>query len=1440
MSLRPRFLSTLVVLLAFAGVTSQVASCGLETRGTQEPDQATPCTSQANCEDGNPCTIDVCQPDNTCARTNADNGPLKQQVAGDCRRDDCVEGEVVSTNDDIDFTDDNEPCTTDACDAGTPTHAPVPDGMTCTMGTSPGKCDMGLCTVECSPTKPCNDMNPCTEDTCNASLGTCTFAPLDGLPTPGFVEPVGDCKIHICANGVDAPLNDDADTKDDMNSCTFDVCTSGVESHPGVSLGTPCVVGQPNVCDGQGKCVECNVPADCVMLPADDDCQTRTCTNNVCGQDFTATGTPISNQKAGDCKQVVCDGTGKSMVVNLDTDVPEDNNPCTQNVCTAGAPSNPNIAAGVSCGNPLICDGMGKCIGCLTPMDCIDLPPNDFCKTRTCVNQVCGLSLTPAGTDTPTGQTAENCKVFECDTMGNIVEVVDPNDKPVDDNQCTKDVCSVLGDPSNPPEPVNTACMQMGGTVCNGAAVCKIDNGDTCAAAGDCLSGFCVDGVCCDAACGNSCKSCNVPGNLGKCVDVPKGIEDLPGCTGTNSCDGAGTCKKDDAQGCGAAAECVSNFCIDGVCCAGACTTACRTCNAMGSPGICTPLTMGEDNVPANACNGTKGCDASGACKNDNGVACATGSDCVSGQCFDGVCCNVACSGTCKSCNIMGAVGTCSNLAAGQDDANGVPACTGANQSCDGMGTCKKENGQTCTATSDCLSGFCVDGVCCNAACTGTCVSCSLMGNVGACTNVANGQDDVGTCSGAAESCDGMGACKSTLGVACSNNAECLSNFCVDGFCCNTACSGTCQACSQLLQGQGSNGTCGPIITGTDPGNECAMGSCNGSSTCKLDLGVACTQAMDCLSGNCVDGVCCNTACGGTVPGDCQACSMAAGASANGTCTTLAMGTVCRAKNGACDVQEVCNGSATTCPNDAVEPNTTVCRTAGAGGCDVAENCNGTLKTCPADAFSPMGTTCRVSAGICDVAETCTGMSGNCPADAFQSMATVCRAATANGCDVAENCPGNAAACPVDGFSPMGTVCRPQNGTCDVAETCSGMSDTCPTDAFSPSSTVCRAAAGTCDQAENCTGSSGACPADAFKLNTTVCRAAADVCDQAENCTGSAAACPMDVFKPNTTVCHPQMGACDAEETCTGTGAACPTDMPEPANTPCRASMGTCDVAEVCDGTSNACPTDGFQAMGFVCRAPVAGGCDIGEVCSGSGPNCPTDAVQPVGTVCRLADDVCDVEEKCNGTNTCPADVFVANTVVCRPAPGGCDIEEKCTGSAAACPADVLKGAGVTCRTAVAGGCDIAETCDGVASACPSDMVAAANTPCRPAVPGGCDIAETCDGTANTCPSDTVQSVGTLCRAAVGECDVAENCTGTNACPPDGFKSLGAACGDAQSCTGTTQTNADECDGMGACTDKGTTSCGAYVCDTNACFTNCTTDAQCSGTNTCASMVCGP
>ncbi|MBL8917493.1 MAG: hypothetical protein JNJ54_01415 [Myxococcaceae bacterium] len=75
--------------------------------------------------------------------------------------------------------------------------------------------------------------------------------------------------------------------------------------------------------------------------------------------------------------------------------------------------------------------------------------------------------------------------------------------------------------------------------------------------------------------------------------------------------------------------------------------------------------------------------------------------------------------------------------------------------------------------------------------------------------------------------------------------------------------------------------------------------------------GTACSTGTSCMSGACVNNVCCDRACNG----GCEACSVAGGGSQDGVCTLVTTPIVCRPAVGSCDVEEICVGDP-TCPLD--------------------------------------------------------------------------------------------------------------------------------------------------------------------------------------------------------------------------------------------------------------------------------------------------------------------------------------------------------------------------------------------------------------------------------------------------------------------------------------------------------------------------------------------
>ena len=96
-----------------------------------------------------------------------------------------------------------------------------------------------------------------------------------------------------------------------------------------------------------------------------------------------------------------------------------------------------------------------------------------------------------------------------------------------------------------------------------------------------------------------------------------------------------------------------------------------------------------------------------------------------------------------------------------------------------------------------------------------------------------------------------FGVCAAANGGPCTNDSQCISTHCVDSVCCDTACDGTCEACSAAKTG-GIDGTCTFIPADSDPDGECpagqcVTGSCDGAGACgNLAPGTHCDAGVDC------------------------------------------------------------------------------------------------------------------------------------------------------------------------------------------------------------------------------------------------------------------------------------------------------------------------------------------------------------------------------------------------------------------------------------------------------------------------------------------------------------------------------------------------------------------------------------------------------------------
>ncbi len=1082
----------------------------------------------------------------------------------------------------------------------------------------------------------------CCNDQCVGNCNACSAAA--GAPVSGTCSNVTGAGNPSCA-----PYTCSGGSSSCPNACVNDTYCASTHYCNGSTCTPKLANGQ--VCGAGNQC-------------ASSFCADGVCCNTACGGACDACAAALGALVDGTCGTVA--GLG--------------NPSCTPYLCTGSSAVCP-----VSCSNDNGCISSHYCNGgsclakvttgqaCTTANQC----QSGFCADGVCCDTACGgaCNACSVGSGAPSNG-----------TCANVTGAGNPS--------CGPYVCS--GSSATCPISCTGDAGCTAGNYCNPANLCvsKLVLGQACTAANQCQSGSCADGVCCNNACSGECNACSTaagaPSN-GTCANVTGAGN--PSC-GTYVCSGASA-----------------------------------TCPAACSGDL--------DCANGNYCNAASQCVA----KLTNGQACLATNQCQSGFCADSVCCNSACTGSCNGCSTAAGApssGTCASVTGAGNPSCGAYVCDGMSATC--PATCdndvdcsagnycnaatqcvsKLANGQACTATNQCQSGNCADDVCCNSACTESCNACSTAAGApsnGTCASVTG----AGNPSCGAYLCDGMSAtCPATCdndtdcsagsfcnassqcitelanGQACAAGSECQSGNCTDAVCCDSACTGSCNACSTAA-GAPSNGTCASVTGAGNPScgayvcdgmsalcpatcdndTDCSAGNyCNASSQCVTELanGQACTATNQCQSGNCTDAVCCDSACAG----ECNACSTAAGAPSNGTCANVTGG-----GNPSCGTY-VCDGTSATCPgtcmSDASCSAGNYCNASnlcvpklGAGqACSIADHCQsnfcadsvccdsacaGSCDACSIAAGAPSNGTCANITGVGDPscgAYVCDGMSATCPAMCMGD----------GDCAAGYYCNGNA--CDIELAAGVACVTANQcgSGICEDGVCCQTSCAGCGT---------CAAGTGLCSLASAggagspscspyvCDGTSASCP------GTCVSDAS---CSDGNYCNASNLCVPkLGAGQACSTADHCQSNFCAdsvcCDSACAGSCDACSIAAGAPSNGTCANITGVGDPscgAYVCDGMSATCPAmcmgDGDCAAGYYCNGNA---CDI-ELAAGVA--CVT-ANQCGSGICE--DGVC-CQTSCAGCGTCAAGTGLCSLASAGGAGSPSCSPYVCDGTSAFCP----------------------------------------------------------------------------------------------------------------------------------------------------------------------------
>ncbi len=1342
---------------------------------TRCPDSCNPATVT----DNNPCTADSCSngapkftllPVGTaCADADVCNGAETCDGAGKCNL-----GVPPPIN-------DGNPCTTDSCDKTTGVvHTKVAAGTTCADGDLCNGAEMCTAQAACVAGTPpaVDDGNPCTTDSCQASLGVRHVA----LPSGSSCTDGNACNGAEACTASGSCAAGTAPVLSDGNPCTTDSCSPSTGPvHTPLAAGTSCSDGK--ACNGSESCSaagQCQTGAPPVVNDG------NPCTRDSC--DPTAGVLHTAEVDGTSCTDAdLCNGSETchaGACAGGVAPVIDDHNPCTVDTCspTAGV-QHLALPKGSACGDANACNGAELCdaVGVCQPGAAPASDDGNSCTKDGC-DPTTGVFHTALAAGTACSD-ANACNGEEqCNASGACVAGTPPA---LDDqNPCTVDTCDAASGVRHAAAVDGSSCADS--DACNGAETCKagaclpgaaliVDDGNPCTVDGcDRVAGvthvaapdgtLCADGNRCngDELCGAGlCRSGTPPSvddsnpcTLDAC-DSLQGVTHQPvpsgsSCSNGNACDGVETCSSSGSCVQGAAAQTDdSNPCtLD-------------TCDAvLGVQHSAIPGTPCQDDL--NACNGVELCDALANCVSTGAPPIDDGNACTADACDpqtgpqhvaiqvpdDGNRCTLA------RCDAHAGVvvenAPFGTSCADQDPCNGVEICNEGQ--CVATPVIGLDDGNPCTI--DLCAGNGV--VSHNLAPVDTpCSIAGFCGNSGRC-------DSSGACKGAVQGdlldtgdpCI-VGTCDPATGVV-SEVAAPPGTPCDDGDACTTG--DGCNAEGQCL-GRSD-------VSGIDDHNPCTLDTCGSDGHTFLPAGAACGDRSFCDSnGSCVS-------------------------NDNAVCDFL-----CLAQN----TSPYASAERQRCTQQCIVDLTGLCAREGKAYADCWAPYQGQPVTEYGEKIDPYE--CRALANDLESCRT------RCKAHRGEDSVTN-YAGSANyspGC-VTFSC-GSAPQTLQKQFAPAGTACEPVdecNGpaACDAAGRCR---PTGPEDySLKPCAGVGK------DPPGYCYGH--VCVSDPNQYNPCY-----DPDLDAPRPDGTS--CQISLCS-TTGVC--KLGRCVA--TALGQGISC--DDGNPCN-----GVNTCDKYWTCQQGTVINPSDGNPCTddacseGVVKHTPVTAGssCSDGNACNGAeqcdaaatchpgttlplddGNPCTSDSCDPAGGARHTpvaAGTACDNTTLCDGRETCDAGgVCRAGNAVNTDDGNPCTIDS----------CDPILGvlhAVVAALTA----CDDATVCNG-------REVCSASGQCQAGTPLALDDGNPC--TADTCDAalgvgHAQLAAGTACSDG-NECNGLEQCAANGACQagsspnlddgnPCTIDSCSAASGikHAASPTGTSCSDGDACNGNEACNAAG-------------------------------------